>query len=127
MASYFLAELMGLSFILIGLAGLIRPKLLLNAVRDFDHDSFSTFGLGVVTMIAGVALVMAHNVWDGTWRVVVTIFAWATLLKGFLYMTAPKSLLNMQRKLVKNETNVRVAMVVILIIGLYLRAKGVAY
>lgn len=127
MASYFLAELMGLTFILIGIAGLIRPKLLLNAVRDFDHDSFSTLGLGVVTMIAGVALVMTHNIWDGTWRVVVTIFAWATLIKGFVYMTAPKSLLGIQRKWVKNETNVRVAMVVILIVGWYLRTKGVAY
>jgi uncharacterized protein YjeT (DUF2065 family) len=39
-----------------------------------------------------LVLILQSNVWDGSWRTVITIFAWLVLLKGVLYVLAPDSL-----------------------------------
>ena len=122
--SYFLAQLIGLVLALFAVAGLIRPKLISTALRDFDHESFSTMTIGLIGMAAGLALVLAHNVWDGTWRVWITLFGWAALLKGFAYLVAPKWLLGVSRSLLKSESLTRTFLVLVLILGAYLTYVG---
>ena len=122
--SYFLAQLIGLVLALFAVAGLIRPKLISTALRDFDHESFSTMTIGLIGMAAGLALVLAHNVWDGTWRVWITLFGWAALLKGFAYLVAPKWLLGVSRSLLKSESWTRAFLVLVLILGAYLTYVG---
>ncbi|KGP62145.1 hypothetical protein EP47_01970, partial [Legionella norrlandica] len=33
-------------------------------------------------LILGIIIVVSHNIWEGSWRVIVTIIAWLILLKG---------------------------------------------
>jgi hypothetical protein len=48
------------------------------------------FLLGVITLIAGLAMVLAHNVWSGgALRVTVTLIGWITLIKGLLFLFLP--------------------------------------
>jgi vacuolar-type H+-ATPase subunit I/STV1 len=43
--------------------------------------------LGVVTLCAGLAMVLAHNAWSGgALAVIVTLVGWATLIKGLLFL-----------------------------------------
>jgi hypothetical protein len=52
-------------------------------LRD-PHEMFLT---GVLTLIAGLAMVLAHNIWSGgVLPVVVTIVGWLTLIKGFMFL-----------------------------------------
>jgi hypothetical protein len=44
---------------------------------------------GVLTMIAGVAVVLAHNVWVADWRVLITIFGWLAAIGGAARMALP--------------------------------------
>ncbi len=125
--SYFLAQLIGLVCILLAIAGLLRPKFFLSVIRDLNHDSSSIFVAALITMSAGIAIVLAHNVWDGTWRVWITLFGWVILLKGFAYLVAPKQLLHMGRSLYKNETVVRWLFVTVFFIGIYFTYMGFGY
>jgi hypothetical protein len=115
---------MGLVLVLFAVAGLVRPQLLSSALRDFDHESFSTLAIGLIAMGAGLAIVLSHNVWDGTWRVWITLFGWGALLKGFAYLIAPQSLIKVSRSLLKSAAWMQGFLVVILILGLYLAYKG---
>jgi hypothetical protein len=46
--------------------------------------------LGVITLAAGLAMVLAHNIWSGgTLAVVVTLVGWITLVKGLLFLFLP--------------------------------------
>jgi vacuolar-type H+-ATPase subunit I/STV1 len=49
------------------------------------------FILGAITLIAGLAMVLAHNIWSGSaLAVVVTLVGWITLIKGlsFLFLSS---------------------------------------
>jgi len=46
--------------------------------------------LGVITLAAGLAMVLAHNIWSGgAVAVVVTIVGWITLFKSLLFLFLP--------------------------------------
>jgi len=46
--------------------------------------------LGVITLAAGLAMVLAHNVWSGgALVVIVTLVGWITLIKSLLFLFLP--------------------------------------
>jgi hypothetical protein len=46
--------------------------------------------LGVILVPAGLAMVLAHNVWSGgALPVIVTVIGWLTLLKGLMFWILP--------------------------------------
>lgn len=122
--SYFLAQLIGITIAIFSVAGLIRPQLISAAVRDFDHESFSTLAIGMIATGTGVAIVLSHNLWVGDWRVLITIYGWAALIKGTLYMLAPNKLIHMSRMLLRDKMWTRGSLLVCLILGVYLAYKG---
>ena len=44
---------------------------------------------GVLTMIAGVAILLAHNVWVADWRVLITVFGWLAAVGGAARIALP--------------------------------------
>ncbi len=83
----FLARMIGLYCILIALAMLLRGQSTVDAVAGLLRDPPLMLVLGVITVAAGLAMVLAHNVWSGTAiAVIVTVIAWATLVKGLLLL-----------------------------------------
>jgi hypothetical protein len=48
------------------------------------------FVLGAITLVAGLAMVLTHNIWSGSALVViVTLVGWVTLLKSLLLLFLP--------------------------------------
>src|SRR5260370_28352553 len=48
------------------------------------------FILGVITLAAGLAMVLAHNIWSGdALVVVVTLVGWGTLIKSLFFLFLP--------------------------------------
>jgi hypothetical protein len=46
--------------------------------------------VGIITLAAGLAVVLAHNIWSGgALVVVVTIVGWITLIKSLLFLFLP--------------------------------------
>jgi hypothetical protein len=46
--------------------------------------------LGVITLAAGLAMVLAHNIWSGgTLVVVVTLVGWMALIKSLFFLFLP--------------------------------------
>ena len=41
-------------------------------------------------LVFGLAVIVNHNIWEMTARVVITIFGWSMAVKGALYMIYPK-------------------------------------
>lgn len=125
--SFFLAQLIGLSLVIVALAGLVRPRLIIEAIRDFDQESFSTLAIGVMTIMAGLAVVISHNVWEGSWRSLVTIMGWGALLKGCTYLVAPDFLVGTGKAVMRDRSLTRALLVVVLLLGMYLAYKGFGF
>lgn len=83
----FLSKLLGLYCILGGLAMIVHKQEITQTIAALVHDAPLFFMVGVITLAAGLALVLGHNVWSGgALPVVVTIIGWLTLFKGVVIM-----------------------------------------
>ncbi len=86
----FLSRLLGLYCIIIAVAMLVHRETVLETITALVHDRPSIFIIGVITLFAGLAMVLVHNVWSGgAATVVVTLLGWLTLLKSlpFLFLS----------------------------------------
>ena len=62
----------------------------LESVTALLHDPSMIFILGLITLAAGLAMVLAHNIWSGgALVVIVTIVGWISLLKSLLLLFLP--------------------------------------
>ncbi len=83
----FLAKLLGLYCILAGLAMITQKRALVDTVTALIHNPPVMFLAGVFTLIAGLAMVLSHNVWSGgALPVIVTLIGWLTLIKSLLIL-----------------------------------------
>src|SRR5579864_7898837 len=86
----FLSKLIGLYCILIGLSMMIRGQATVETVTALLQNSAMTLILGVITLAAGLAMVLAHNIWSGSvLAVVVTLIGWMALVKSLFFLFLP--------------------------------------
>ena len=83
----YLARLIGIYCILMGLAMIIRKQAAVAVLTAMLHNAQLLLALGVITVIAGLALVLAHNIWSGgAVPVIVTLVGWIAVIKGSLLL-----------------------------------------
>jgi putative exporter of polyketide antibiotics len=86
----FLSKLIGLYCILIGLSMMTRGQATVETVTALLQNSAMTLILGVITLAAGLAMVLAHNIWSGSaLAVVVTLVGWMALIKSLFFLFLP--------------------------------------
>jgi len=83
----FLARLIGLYCLIAALAMAVRGAQTVAMVTALLHDGPLVFILGMLLLVAGLAVVLAHNLWSGgVLPIIVTLIGWATLIKGCVFM-----------------------------------------
>jgi len=86
----FLSRLIGLYCILVALSMMTRRQATLETVTTLLQSPSMMFIVGIITLAAGLAMVLAHSVWSGgTLAVVVTLVGWITLIKSLLFLFLP--------------------------------------
>lgn len=89
----FLARLLGLSLVLIGLAIITHANSTVLKVTELVHNSPVILLWSMIMLIAGLALILAHNVWrGGPTTVLITIIGWITLIKALLLLFLPTTM-----------------------------------
>ena len=87
--SIYLAKLIGPVFVTIGVGVLFNAPIFRILAEQFLSSYALIFLAGLVTLTAGIALVLAHNVWTPDWRVIITILGWLSVIGGALRIIAP--------------------------------------
>jgi hypothetical protein len=88
--SIFLARLIGPLLVLVAIGMLIDPGGYAALVAEFLKSPGLLYlgaGLGLV---AGMALVLKHNVWEADWRVIITLLGWMTLIDSTSWLLVPQ-------------------------------------
>ena len=79
----FLSRLLGLWVLIVALAVILHKAAMVGIAADFGNAPGLLFVSGVFTVLAGLAMVLGHNIWTGgAAPVVVTLVGWAMLIKG---------------------------------------------
>lgn len=87
--SMYLAKLIGPVFAAIGIGMLLNSAVFRILAEQFLSSYALIFLAGLLTLTAGIALVLAHNVWTPDWRVIITIIGWLSVIGGALRIIAP--------------------------------------
>jgi len=122
--TYFLAQLIGLYLLFVGLLMLLRKKMFLEVINEFYSGSTSLFLAGWIAMLLGLLLVLNHNYWNaGILALVITITGWAALLKGAALLFIPKTIVRWARS-VNLEKFFYLYAIIILVVSAYLIHAG---
>jgi hypothetical protein len=97
----FLGRLIGLFLILFSLAMVSHKQATLEAVTTLLHDPSALLILAMILLSAGLAIVIAHNVWSGgALPVIVTLVGWLMLIRGLILLfLSPATVIGLFRTL----------------------------
>ena len=115
--SLFLAKLIGPVCLVIGLALLINGAAFRALAGDFLNNPALMFLSGVITLPAGLAIVLTHNVWAGDWRILITILGWLAVIGGLIRILAPQRAVAVGRTMLANPSTLHISTGVYLLIG----------
>jgi hypothetical protein len=83
----FLSRLLGLYCLIIAVVMFAQRQTTTAVVAALLHDRPLMYVLGVWCLFAGLAVILAHNVWSGgPAPVIVTLIGWLTLVKGVAFI-----------------------------------------
>ena len=79
----FLCRLIGLWALIVSISFMLHKTAMVDIAVDLSNAPALLFISGAFTVLAGLAVVLGHNVWTGgVAPVVVTVVGWALLIKG---------------------------------------------
>jgi hypothetical protein len=122
--SVFLAKLIGPVALVIGLALAFNGAVYRAMAQQFLDSHALVFLAGLITLVAGLATVLVHNVWTPDWRVVVTILGWLWIVGGTVRMVAPQYAAAWGRTLLAKPMTMKVGVAVDLALGVLLTYFG---
>jgi hypothetical protein len=89
--SIFLAALIGPVMLIAAIGMLLNPGGQRAMMLAFLDSPPLIYLSGVLAMVAGLAIVLYHNVWAADWRVIITLLGWAGTIGGAARMLSPGS------------------------------------
>jgi cytochrome bd-type quinol oxidase subunit 2 len=119
-----IAGLIGPTFVAGAVAVLVNLRAWPALVEQGFHDPALIFASGFLLFVAGLAIVRAHNRWEGGWPVLVTVLGWLSLLGGLLRMLFPTRLAPIAIGAVRSTGVVPGVAIVLLVVGAFLSFKG---
>lgn len=121
--SIFLARIMGLVFVIVGLATFFKREYVREVIKDFIDHSGLMFVSSTFNIILGLLIVLNHNIWELSWKGLITVLGYLILIRGLLHMFVPEWVKRVGRNFLQRDAFVYSG-VISFVIGLYLLYHG---
>lgn len=119
-----IAGLAGPAFAAIGVGALINQRAMADMATQLAGNTALVFIAGLLSLVAGVAIVRAHNVWSGGWPVVVTVVGWLAIVGGLVRMWFPDMAAPIAASVTATPSLIMLAGVANLALGAFLTFKA---
>jgi len=122
----FLSRFIGLSLLLFSLAMIVHRQAFAYAMARYGSSPTAMLGVSALTVIAGLAMVLGHNLWTKHPAVIiVTLVGWLTLIKGAMFLLLPATLLaKVLQHVLNSATYMPAVTAIMLVLGAYLTYVG---
>ena len=88
--SLLIARIIGIVYLSFGIGLIISNKYYKREVINiYDNASYILF-IGILASLIGYLIISYHNVWEWSWRVLVTLYGWLALAEGILVLIFPR-------------------------------------
>jgi hypothetical protein len=118
--SKFLGKALGLYLIIIAVAMLINTQHFITQIGQLINNSQLMFVTGFFTLLFGIFLVAAHNIWQWNWRLLITLLSWLILLKGASIVLYPQAVDQLTMQIMQNSTIMYASAGIDLVLGIIL-------
>lgn len=122
--SIFIAQFLGPLYVVVGLALLSNPQAFRILVQEFIESGVLMYLAGFLGLLAGLALVLVHNVWVLDWRLIITLLGWVVLIRAIVTIFQPQQIVSIGSKLLEGGWIFSAAGAINLIIGVVLSYFG---
>lgn len=95
-----------------------------SLMKEFIADRAVIFLTGILALLAGVAIVNAHNLWVQDWRVIVTILGWLLVVRGIMLLVFPLTVQVFGDRIAASQTGVVAGAAVTFVLGAILCIMG---
>ena len=92
--------------------------------QEFLDSEALIFISGVITLPAGLAIVITHNVWEPNWRVLITLFGWIAVFAGIGRLALPDMMKTVGNSMIENPAFIVVPGVFMVILGAFFSYHG---
>ena len=121
----FLSRLIGLFTLILSLALLADKESSVSAIVALVHERPLLLIIGMMGLLAGLAIVLSHNVWSGgIVPILVTLIGWLILIRGVLLILLPAGEAVRLFDVLRYEELFYFYTGVTLIVGLFLAYRG---
>ena len=128
MHSKLIARLMGPVLLVMGLGmalGLwLSPDTLTGVMKDFMGNLAIIWLVGILALVAGLAIVNAHNLWIGDWRVLITILGWLLVVRGVSNLMFPGKIQELGNRMMESHAGPILGTIALVVLGGILSAMG---
>ena len=98
------AKILAIYLLSVGIGMLTGNINIKNLYSSFEKSEGLLIISGFICIVLGFLLVQYHNIWVKDWTVLVTIVAWATLIKGVLLIASPNTVMSIGKNVWKNNS-----------------------
>jgi hypothetical protein len=122
--SIYLAKLIGPVLIIVGAGILLNPRAFHAVARDALGNHALIYAFGLADLIIGIAIVLSHNVWTASWRVIITLLGWILIVRGAIRIAMPDRVMEMGAKLMESRVVLPISAAIMIVLGLILSYFG---
>jgi uncharacterized membrane protein len=120
----FIAKLLGPSILVGGVGMLVNQSVYQAMISDFLHSTALVYLSGLLSLLAGLAIVNVHNSWTLGWSVVITVIGWLMLIGALVRLVLPQLAIGLGTTIYGSSAALVVVAVVSLVLGGFLTFKG---
>ena len=120
----FLAQIMGVYFLVVGVGALLNPARMKGAMEEARRSYLLPYFDGAIALVVGLLIVLMHNVWDGLLESLVSLVGWIAVVEGVLMMLLPQKTISTMVQKVMGAQMARLIGVAAVVLGLYFVYHG---
>jgi hypothetical protein len=122
--SIFLARLLGTTFAAIALGILINLGMYESMIAEALHPGILFYLSGLLSLLAGLAIVNLHNTWCADWRVIITVLGWLMTIGGIIRIVVPQVAIAIGSTIYSGRGPTIVVALIVGALGAFLSFKG---
>lgn len=122
--SKFLSKAIGIYFIIVSTALVFRRHEMVSFMNELINNAPIMFYIGFVTLILGILMVVSHNIWEWSWRTIITIIGWIVLIEGVSILFFPQCINEITSFFISHANSLYISAAIDLALGLFLVYRG---
>jgi uncharacterized membrane protein len=122
--STYLAKLIGPIFLTIGIGMLVNGAFYRDLITEAVASHVLIYLSGVLSLLAGLAIVMAHNRWSASWPVIITVLGWLMVIGGVIRIVVPQVVQTVAGTIYAGRVAITGVAILCVALGGFLSLKG---